>query len=224
MALANYAHSRGLLLVALIGAGGCLRSSFRCDADRQCTGAAGGRCEPTGYCSFAEGDGGTCPSGRRYFQYSDALSSRCVEVEAIAFEAEAGVIEPSMEVVADPSASGGAYVWSTIDETGTVSFTLTVTATGDYVVWCRVRSPTNGHDSFYVSMDGGADVTYDTAYIDGQNHWIDAWQWTPVNDEMATRIFRLTPGAHALRFRSRERQTPLDRLIVTTDPAFSPPP
>jgi hypothetical protein len=146
------------------------------------------------------------------------------DVAGLAFEAEAGTLAAPMEVVDDPTASGGRYVWSTLEEVGTDSFTLTIPSSGDYVVWCRVRAPTPGFDSFYVSMDGGPDVVYGTAYIGGQNNWVDAWQWTPINDEMATRVFHFDPGAHTLRFRGREHQTTLDRFIVTSDPAFSPPP
>jgi Lectin C-type domain len=63
-----------LLAIALVcGLAGCLRSTqFTCDLDGDCT---GGRCEPTGFCSFADP---ACTSGSRYGELSGSLSNTCV--------------------------------------------------------------------------------------------------------------------------------------------------
>src|SRR4051812_26706107 len=52
-------------------------STYYCDSDPQCLlGDARGRCESTGYCSFADSD---CSSGRRYGRWApSSLASACV--------------------------------------------------------------------------------------------------------------------------------------------------
>ena len=64
-------------LVALgAGLGGCLRSTtFACTSDVDCTGSAPGRCEPVGFCSFADG---SCAAGRRFGDHAGSYSDRCV--------------------------------------------------------------------------------------------------------------------------------------------------
>jgi len=50
--------------------------AFACEVDADCAGGPGaGRCEPTGFCSFPDGD---CASGMRYGTSSGSLSSVCV--------------------------------------------------------------------------------------------------------------------------------------------------
>lgn len=67
-----------LLFAAAIGAlagAGCLRKTeFKCSESTQC--GAGGACESTGFCSFADPD---CASGRRYADYAGTTySNQCV--------------------------------------------------------------------------------------------------------------------------------------------------
>jgi hypothetical protein len=59
----------------LLGAAAChATGTFACDHDDQC--GAGGRCETTGYCSFADE---ACASGSRYDTYAGGeLANRCV--------------------------------------------------------------------------------------------------------------------------------------------------
>lgn len=52
--------------------------SFLCSNDQQC--GAGGACEPTGFCSFADPG---CASGRRYDAHAGALSEICVDTPGI---------------------------------------------------------------------------------------------------------------------------------------------
>ena len=66
-------------MVAGVGLAGACRASgvFSCDRDDQCRlGGSTGRCEVSGYCSFADG---RCASGSRYDEYSgEGLAGECV--------------------------------------------------------------------------------------------------------------------------------------------------
>jgi hypothetical protein len=72
------AWRRGLLLLVFAGSACRVSRAFECASSDQCTSADGsGRCESTGYCSFADPG---CPSGRRYGDRSgDDVGGRCVE-------------------------------------------------------------------------------------------------------------------------------------------------
>jgi hypothetical protein len=66
---------RAVLFIPLIASAGCLRKTeYKCTDTTQC--GAGGQCEDTGFCSFADGD---CASGRKYGEFSGSTySGECV--------------------------------------------------------------------------------------------------------------------------------------------------
>lgn len=109
--------------------------------------------------------------------------------------------------------------------TGSATWTFNVPASGQYVIWCRVIGSDGSHDSFFVSMDSGAEDVYDIA----EGTWSPGFQWTRVNGRnggepltLNPRTFALAAGAHSLTFRAREPGAILDRLIVTADTTFVP--
>lgn len=64
---------RTLLLIVVLANAGCLRKTeFQCSDDSAC--GTAGRCETTGFCSFADPD---CSSGRRYDQSAGSLAGQC---------------------------------------------------------------------------------------------------------------------------------------------------
>jgi hypothetical protein len=137
------------------------------------------------------------------------------------FEAESGSIVSPMAVASDPSASGGRFIVSSTDDSGSATFAVDVPAAGEYVVWCRVLSPDNSTDSFYVSVDGGTEDIYETA----GGAWTNTWQWTAVsgrNGGVNPRTFQISAGRHNLVFRGREQGTALDQILVTNDRSFVP--
>ncbi len=135
-------------------------------------------------------------------------------------EAEAGALVSPMIVAASTNASNGRYVYSQSTEVGSVTFRVTNTVAGNFILWCRVLSPNSAQDSFYVAVDGGTETVYRTA----QNIWSTAWQWTRINDEsqVDALVFPLSAGTHTFRFRSRESSTLLDSLYITNDRNFVP--
>lgn len=67
-----------IALCALVGIGaGCLRDqTFTCADSSDCrSSTSNGTCEPTGFCSFPDGD---CDTGQRYGEHSGDLSGKCV--------------------------------------------------------------------------------------------------------------------------------------------------
>ena len=147
-------------------------------------------------------------------------------------EGESAKLTAPMAIGEDAAASGVKYVSSPTESAGLAAFTFSVPAAGDYVVWTRVLGPTSSNDSFFVSIDGHGEDVYDVFdALDLPEKW-NLWHWRPVNSrdnrlrhiDRDPRVFPLEKGEHALVFRARESGTRLDRLIITNDRAFVPPP
>jgi len=121
------------------------------------------------------------------------------------------------------SASGGAYVETPVDATGQGSceWRFEVAEAGEYTAWARVRASgeeAGKSDSFIVRMDDGEQIAW---HMPGRRDWT----WGRVGGGVpATPVsFRLTAGAHVLRFLTREPGAQVDRLALTRDAAARPP-
>lgn len=66
---------RALAIAAALAAG-CFEPRYRCESDADCDLGLAGRCELTGYCTVFDA---TCPTERRYVEYSEALASQCFD-------------------------------------------------------------------------------------------------------------------------------------------------
>lgn len=65
-----------ICFAGLLGAGGCGKDYFVCTQDSECTQEEGGRCEPSGACSFPDP---SCPTGRRYGEEGNPqVAGNCV--------------------------------------------------------------------------------------------------------------------------------------------------
>ena len=143
----------------------------------------------------------------------------------ISLNAASAVLTGAMEIHTD--AQGHSTILSTTENQGMASYQITVTDPGQYVIWAQVFAPDSNHDSFFVSVDGGAEDIYDTA----EQSWISEWQWTAVNGRagagpasVPVRLFSLSAGQHTITFRAREAGAILGDLIITQDQNFSPDP
>ncbi len=127
-------------------------------------------------------------------------------------EAEAGVLEPPMGVLEDAGASACAYVSSSQGNVGSVTLSFTISQAGTYWFWGRTRAPHDGSNSFFVSVDNGAEFRWDFPVTAG-------WQWQAVRDTAigAQRSFAFSAGTHTIRFRTREAGSPLDAVAFGTD-------
>ena len=131
-----------------------------------------------------------------------------------------------MSVGTDVQAFGGRYVYSTATDSGTAVWSFSIPVAGNYYVWCRVMAPDPQHDSFYARTNGGNEDIYD----DAQGTWSASWQWSVLNGRNGTgipltldpRIVVLSAGTNTLTVRGREVTSKLDRILITSDPAFIP--
>ncbi|MBC7223226.1 MAG: DNRLRE domain-containing protein, partial [Anaerolineae bacterium] len=137
------------------------------------------------------------------------------------YEAEDGLVMVPMTVASHPGASGGEYVYSTLDYGGWVTMTFTLEEAGHWIVEARVWGLDPDSDSFYARMDGGQDALWDIPISD----W---WVCDPVHDRFAgpdPLIYTLEAGTHQFTVRGREAGARLDafRLVrSTTSPTPGP--
>jgi hypothetical protein len=136
-------------------------------------------------------------------------------------EAESATLVSPMVSGSDANASNGQYIYSTTDSAGAATWTLNIPQAGDYVVWCRVLAADAGTDSFFATVDGGAQDIYDTVL---SNAWSSAWQWAQFAGRTAGRpwVMTFSAGTHTLSMQGREAMAMLDALYVTTDRNFVP--
>ncbi len=134
-------------------------------------------------------------------------------------EAEDGTMSNTMERAADNNASSGMYIWVPTggDSGGYATFTFDVTQAGKYIIWGRVLAPDGFADSFYVSMDGGADSLWDVTRS-------TKWVWDMVSHRTGANpvTYTLATGKHTLVIKQREAGTKLDQLIITDDMNLKP--
>lgn len=142
-------------------------------------------------------------------------------------EAEAAFIVAPMVLVDDATARGGRYIRSTSGDIGTATFTFPIDIAANYIVWGRVNTLNGSTDSFYVMIDGSADQAYHAALDPNSvTQYPGTWQWTRVNSPESgnPRVFSLVAGTHTIRFRSREPNTSLDVIYLSTDTTSIVPP
>jgi hypothetical protein len=140
-------------------------------------------------------------------------------------EAEYGFVYAPMLIATDSEASSGQYIWvpegygPALDPSqgGNAEFFFEVPAAGQYLLWGRVLSSHGSNDSFFVSMDGGPFLLWDTQV---SNQWV----WDKVNNrDVADPVyFDLAPGVHTLLIQQREDGTKIDTLLLTNDLKFVP--
>ena len=124
-----------------------------------------------------------------------------------------------MERAADNNASSGMYVYvpNGSGTGGYSAYTFEVTNAGKYIIWGRVLAPSGEDDSFFVSMDGGADSTWD---ITRSTNWV--WDKVSHRDGADPVVYNLSAGKHTLLIKQREDGSKLDEFIITDDFSFKP--
>jgi hypothetical protein len=148
-------------------------------------------------------------------------SGFCTAAE-LGFEAEdASLFVPIMDIFEDKTASGGKYISAGKAaggrEAGKAEYKIEVLAPGEYTIWGRVMALDTAKDSFHVTMDDAkspqaadADKIWDT----GQHQ---TWEWPKVKwREKDPLTFKLTRGEHTLIIWSREGDTRLDCIYMST--------
>ena len=139
-------------------------------------------------------------------------------------EAESGTLTSSMNPVYDTTASACHYVTAPTGESGgTVDYTFTVPAAGNYYLWARSKGVDWTHNSFTVSFVGAGGTSF--AYEIGQFNGNWQWGWGKVKTDPfvpTTNVFSLTAGSHTLRFARREPDAKLDEVLLTDSATYVP--
>lgn len=141
----------------------------------------------------------------------------------VRYEAESGQLGTPMAIFTGPSES-----WvdtSSYSQLGWTRSTIEIPVAGDYHIWCRVKAPSASNDSFFVMMDEQPEEVFHVygtpAPPEGTR--TGAWTWRRIHvTDGGPRVHALDQGAHTLRFRVREPGTLLDRVVLSSDPAFVP--
>ncbi|WP_206061069.1 glycosyl hydrolase family 28 protein [Nonomuraea basaltis] len=134
-------------------------------------------------------------------------------------EAESGTVTAPMQTQQDPAASNGSYVSvaagnnskSDAPSTGHATLSFAVSRAGTFAVWARVIAANDGDDSFWVRSDGGTWTNWNSIPLGTSWHWARL----PVT-------YALGAGDHTLTFAYREDGARLDRVAISSDPAFTP--
>ena len=147
----------------------------------------------------------------------------------IRLEAEQGNFNAPMEVRNDPNASGGKYIVYPLGIPGDAADTITVdiTQAGTYYMW--VRSLQNSdRDRWEVFVDDSPiPILYDVF----KGNSVPGWNWELLADRGAGSVeepeinpvtFNWTPGKHKIVFHVLFEELGLDKIILTTNPAFVP--
>ncbi|MGH1346198.1 MAG: hypothetical protein ACRBN8_31825 [Nannocystales bacterium] len=96
-----------------LGSGGCGKDYFVCTQDAECSQSAGGRCEPSGACSFPDSQ---CPTGRRYGEQGNPqIAGNCVPESDIG---STGVVETDGGTASSTMQVGSSDTSGTSTETG----------------------------------------------------------------------------------------------------------
>ncbi|MDD3926152.1 MAG: discoidin domain-containing protein, partial [bacterium] len=131
-------------------------------------------------------------------------------------EGENGALTSPMSTGSDAGASNGKYIASpqtstrSNDGKGYASYTINVPASGSYKLWARTYWLGEADNSFYASMDGGAESVLGN--VGANNSWI----W------VSGSTYTLGAGSHTIRIRSREDGARVDKLLLTSDTAYYP--
>lgn len=126
---------------------------------------------------------------------------------SIPLEAEDGGLSWPMALGLDPDASRCGYIYTPLQYKGEARYRFYIELGGTYYVWARGKGGSWSNNSFWFSLDGGDDKTWEIP-PDEKGNW--AWVWNTV---MAGFVDR---GYHTLVVKGREGNARLDRLEITS--------
>jgi hypothetical protein len=132
------------------------------------------------------------------------------------FEAEdATIIKAPMLIKEDPAASGGKYIVG--DGVGYAIYDIMVPEDGEYIIWGRVLAKDGGSDSFLVGVN----------VDEPSNAWDvpqGTWTWDRVShrDGPDPVIFEMSKGKNSIIVKTREANTKLDKMFLTTSSSARP--
>jgi hypothetical protein len=138
----------------------------------------------------------------------------------ITFEAETATLSGPMQISPDGEAFGNLCINGYhVNRRGWATFEVMIPKDANYVIWGRVRGRDEVTNSFFVRVDGSADMIWEI-------HKENVWDWDRVssrgtgnitNPQIDPVIFHFTVGKHIIVIGNREKETRLDRLVITND-------
>jgi lysophospholipase L1-like esterase len=145
----------------------------------------------------------------------------------IRLEAEDAEYNAPLEARNDTDAGGGKYLVYPAGKTGdaAATFNFEIKAPGTYYVWTRSLRATQPPGSWDVRADNGTFFIYDVFRGNIRSTW--TWDLLAERGPNGTAIadpktFAFGAGPHTLIFRVRFEELRLDKILLTTDPAFAP--
>ena len=97
-----------------------------------------------------------------------------------------------------------------------VTYEVEVNEAGTYYMYARMATPDLGKNSFFVKIDDGDWVDFNTE-LDGSDLVADGFEWKQVNDMGDTLTFDLAAGNHTIYLAKREAGTQIDKLHLRQD-------
>jgi hypothetical protein len=152
-----------------------------------------------------------------------SFSGYAKQDDELAFEAEDfDEIGLPMTVVEDEDVSGGEYIKSPNGRAGWAEYEIEIPEDGTYYMWGMVQEHDGVTDSFFITFnldDRGDDndTNENTWDLDGP---ANAWAWDKVSGRGLggdPRAFELDAGTHNLRVWTRENESWLDCIYMSTD-------
>lgn len=145
-----------------------------------------------------------------------------VEEVHVWLEAECGTVGSLWSINPNPDASNEYYVVITSGNNSTasasenpadqLSFNFNITEDGNYTLWGRCRVPTADDDSYWIKMDDGEWVMWNSISGGATYQWDDVHN---SNAGSAVVVYPLTTGSHTLTIAYREDGALLDKIYIT---------
>lgn len=164
------------------------------------------------------------------------IPARPGEFTYLWYEVEEGDVEGAMRIETDEKSSNYRYLLAFPeeetaegDQDGFVTLRFKVPYTGYYMIWGRILAPSIHANSFYVSVDDGEPLLWDTRGPDDKRT-AKVWSWDRVRQRASESkeeggdpvSFYLKAGWHTLHVKAREKGTGIDKVLITDNPIYRP--
>lgn len=108
-------------------------------------------------------------------------------------------------------------------DAGTVTTSITLPTSGQYVIWSRMRASANAqttNNSYWLQIDNSCAVNVgDSSEVNS-----DSWSWVDYRDGTTSTKYltTLSSGSHVVKIVTRESGVRLDKILFLTDTACQP--
>ncbi|MCK5740281.1 hypothetical protein KAH55_13920, partial [bacterium] len=134
-----------------------------------------------------------------------------------AYEMEQSGLAGSVQTENADSVSAGAFIHVTQTSDAEIELRFEAQETGTYQFWVRTLNSSGTPGSFQVRIDDATEFSWLVDPAEG-------WDWQPVSADgaIAAGTFDLSAGLHLLHISGGFVDAGLDRLILSSDPGFTP--